>query len=102
MTGSTGKRMPRWMRNPCKSGATELANWRRDEAFAAGRMVIPFFCGAQESEMGAPGLSVHADWGASQLRQRAWRERDGRVTARLVAIERLDLACLVDGPHHRI
>jgi transposase len=36
--------------------------------------------------MGAPGLAVRLDWEAGQLRQLARRERDGRVTARLLAI----------------
>ena len=36
--------------------------------------------------MGAPGLAVRLDWEAGQLRQLARRERDSRVTARLLAI----------------
>jgi hypothetical protein len=42
--------------------------------------------------MGAPGLAVRLDWEAGQLRQLARRERDGRVTARLLAI-----ATVLDG-----
>ena len=36
--------------------------------------------------MGAPGLAVRLDGEAGPLRQLARRERDGRVTARLLAI----------------
>ena len=42
--------------------------------------------------MGAPGLAVRLDGEAGQLRQLARRERDGRVTARLLAI-----ATVLDG-----
>ena len=49
-------------------------------------MVAAFFCGVQEGGMGAPGLAVRLGWEAGQLRQLARRERDGRGTARLLAI----------------
>ncbi len=49
-------------------------------------MVIPFFCSVQESDMGAPGLAVRSNLEAGELRRLARCERDGRVTARLLAI----------------
>src|SRR5262245_14954286 len=31
-------------------------------------------------------LSIRSDFGSEELRRRAWRERDGRISARLIAI----------------
>jgi transposase len=47
-------------------------------------MVIPFFCGVQESDMGA--VAVRTELEAGELRRLARCERGGPVTARLLAI----------------
>src|SRR5499427_7019352 len=44
------------------------------------------YCGLKRWKSTKPGLAIRDDIGAEELRRRARRERDGRVSARLIAI----------------